>query len=194
MRPLFTHEPLIWILVVASLTFWHFVEVRLGARESSQGRDSSERSLLVMLAIVLASLLGAILASALHLAPIAGESWWPVVAGLVLIWGGLAFRAWSIYTLGRFFKLTVVIQDDHRVIETGPYRVLRHPSYLGSIIAMTGLGLTEGDWISVAIMLLGTFTAFVIRIRIEERTLLEELGEEYTAYSRRTARLIPGVY
>jgi protein-S-isoprenylcysteine O-methyltransferase Ste14 len=194
MGPLFTHEPLIWILIGASLTFWHFVEVRLGGREGSKGRNSSERSLLVIAALVLASLIGAIFASANHLATIAGGSWWPVVLGFVLIWGGLAFRAWSIYTLGRFFKLTVVIQDDHRVIETGPYRVLRHPSYLGSIIAMTGIGFTEGDWISVAIMLLGTLTAFVIRIRIEERTLLEELGESYAAYSKRTARLLPGVY
>lgn len=194
MGPLFTHEPLIWILVGASFTFWHFVEVRLGARESSRGRDSSERSLLVIVALVLASFVGAIFASANHLAPIDGGSWWPVVVGLVMIWGGLAFRAWSINTLGRFFKLTVVIQEDHRVIETGPYRLLRHPSYLGSIVAMTGLGVVEGDWVSVAIMFFGTLTAFVIRIRVEERTLLNELGEAYVAYSQRTARLLPGVY
>jgi protein-S-isoprenylcysteine O-methyltransferase Ste14 len=194
MEPLFTHEPLIWVVVGASLTFWHFVEVRLGGRESAKGRNASDPSLLMIGVLMLASLVGAIFASAAHLAPIAGGSWWPVVVGLVMIWGGLAFRAWSIYTLGRFFKLTVVIQDDHRVIETGPYRVLRHPSYLGSIVAMTGVGFTEGDWVSVAIMLLGTLTAFVIRIRIEERTLLQELGSEYAAYSQRTARLLPGVY
>lgn len=106
----------------------------------------------------------------------------------------MAFRSWSIYTLGRFFKLTVVIQDDHRVIDSGPYKFVRHPSYIGSIVAMTGLGLAEGDWVSVAIMFLGTLTAFVLRIRIEERTLAAELGEEYVAYSQRTARLLPGVY
>lgn len=194
MDPLFTHEPLIWVLVGASLTFWRFVEVRLGGRASARGRNSSDSSLLLILMLVLVSLAGGILASALHFAPIADGSWQPVMIGLLMIWGGLAFRAWSIYTLGRFFKLTVVIQDDHRVIETGPYRVLRHPSYLGSIVAMTGVGFTEGDWVSVAIMLLGTLTAFVIRIRIEERTLLQELGSEYAAYAQRTARLLPGVY
>ncbi len=194
MGPLFAHKPLIWVLLGVSFTFWHFVEARLGGRESAKGRDSSERSLLAIGALVLVSAVAAILASVGQLATIAGDTWWPVVAGFALIWGGLAFRSWSIYTLGRFFKLTVVIQDDHRVIDSGPYKFVRHPSYIGSIVAMTGLGLAEGDWVSVAIMFLGTLTAFVLRIRIEERTLAAELGEEYVAYSQRTARLLPGVY
>ncbi len=193
MRPPFTHEPLVWILIVASLTFWQLVEARLGV-SMGESRDSSERSLRTIAAIVLASVLAAILASLLELAPIAGGSWWPVAVGLTLIWSGLAFRAWSIRELGSFFKLDVVVQEGHRIIDTGPYRVLRHPSYLGSIVSMTGLGLAEGDWISVAIMACGTVAAFVFRIRIEERTLLHSLGAEYAAYSERTARLFPGVY
>jgi protein-S-isoprenylcysteine O-methyltransferase Ste14 len=143
---------------------------------------------------VWSSLAAGIVVSVHDVAPIAGDSWGPVAAGLLLIWTGLAFRTWSIHTLGRFFKLTVVIQDGHRVIDHGPYRLLRHPSYLGMIVAMTGLGVTEGDWASTAIMLSGTLAAFLMRIRVEERTLLAELGDEYAAYAKRTARLLPGVF
>jgi protein-S-isoprenylcysteine O-methyltransferase Ste14 len=194
MRPLFAHDPAVWIMIGASLILWNAVELALGGRASSQGRSAPEWSFFCIALLVCGSLGGSIAASLGHVATIAGPRWWPVIAGLVLIWAGLAFRAWAISTLGRFFKVMVVIQEDHRVIERGPYRRLRHPSYLGSIVAMTGLGLAEGDWVSMAVMLLGTLSAFLIRIRVEERTLLHELGDEYAAYTQRTARLMPGVY
>jgi protein-S-isoprenylcysteine O-methyltransferase len=194
MAPLFTHDRAVWVLIGFSLIFWRVVESALEGRSSARGRNSPEWSYFCIIALLLASLVGSIAASVAGVATIAGPPWWPVIAGVTLIWIGSAFRAWSIFTLGRFFKVMVVIQDDHQVIERGPYRVLRHPSYLGSIIAMTGLGLAEGDWASMAIALLGTSAAFMIRIQVEERTLLRELGEDYAAYAQRTARLLPGVY
>ena len=106
----------------------------------------------------------------------------------------MAFRAWAVFTLGHFFKLMVVIQEDHRVIDRGPYRWLRHPGYLAIIVGSIGFGLGWGDWSSVAIMFVGSFVAFAIRIQIEERALRDGLGEEYAAYASRTAKLIPGVF
>lgn len=194
MGPLFAHKPLIWVALVASFVFWHFVEARLGAFERTKGDKPRERSLIAIGVLMLASYVAAVLASVNGLATIDGNAWWPVVLGFALLWSGLALRSWSIHTLGRFFELTVVVQEDHRVIESGPYRVLRHPSYSGILLATIGVGLVEGDWVSLAIMLLGPLAAFVLRIRIEERTLISELGEEYVAYSQRTARLLPGVY
>src|SRR5215207_8969352 len=52
-----------------------------------------------------------------------------VLAGLAVVALGLALRAWAVHELGRFFKFTVVVQADHRVVDTGPYRLIRHPSY-----------------------------------------------------------------
>lgn len=195
MRPLFIHEPLAWALTWGSLLLLRFLESRSGSFvKSSSGGGSRDRSLLAIAVLVWGSFAAAILAAVENVATIGGPRWWPLLVGTGLIWVGLGLRIWSIRTLGRFFALTVVIQEDHRVVDSGPYRLLRHPSYLGMIVAMTGLGLTIGDWLSVALMLLGTTTAFVIRITVEERALLRSLGEEYAAYAGRRARLIPGVY
>ena len=64
--------------------------------------------------------------------------------------GGVAFRLWAVLSLGRFFRVAVTTQDDHRLIERGPYRRLRHPSYTGALVTLFGFGLTIGNWLSLA--------------------------------------------
>jgi protein-S-isoprenylcysteine O-methyltransferase Ste14 len=64
--------------------------------------------------------------------------------------GGLALRLWAVLSLGRFFKVTVSIQEGHRVIRSGPYRLVRHPSYSGLLIALLGLGLALETWLGLA--------------------------------------------
>jgi protein-S-isoprenylcysteine O-methyltransferase Ste14 len=123
-----------------------------------------------------------------------GPAWWPFVVGLALLWGGLALRWWAVLELGRFFQVTVVVQDDHRVVETGPYRVLRHPSYTGLLLIFVGVGFTLGNWLSVAACLVFPFLGVLRRIRVEEAVLTRELGEPYRAYSARTRRLVPRVW
>ncbi len=195
MRPLFAHDPLVWVLIGASAILWSLVETALGSRLRAQGsRYTRDRSFLSLLLLASVGVPGAIAASLLGIATISGAPWWPVIAGLVLLWAGSALRAWAISALGRFFTIVVAVQQDHRVVERGPYRWLRHPGYLGTILAVTGVGLAEGDWASVAIMLLTILTACAIRIPVEERALVRELGDEYTAYAQRTARLLPGLF
>jgi protein-S-isoprenylcysteine O-methyltransferase Ste14 len=194
MRPLFVHDPVVVALVVASLVAWQVIQNAVSRHNSTAGRGSPEWSILAIVLIATASVAGSIVVAAHNAATIPGASWWPVIVGLILISLGMGFRTWAIVTLGRFFKLVVVVQEDHRIVEHGPYRRLRHPAYLGSTLAMVGFGMTEGDWLSVAIVSLGTLTAFAIRIRVEERVLLERLGAPYADYSQRTSRLIPGLY
>lgn len=194
MGPLVLHDTLAAILVWGSYAAWFAIESALRTRMRGEGRESRDvTALLVMLSFPVSMAVGALVANS-HPAPIAGAAWWPVIAGLVLVWLGVALRVWSILTLGRFFKLTVVIQDDHRVIDRGPYRLLRHPSYTGALVIAAGFGLAEGDFVSLAIVVLGVLVPLLIRIRVEERTLLAELGDAYADYARRTARLVPGVY
>ncbi len=194
MRPLFAHNLIVAVLIFGSMILLRLSEVASGRRSSAREDGTLEWSLVCILLLIAVSLAGATVVSLAGVATIPGAPWWPVIAGLVLMWAGLAFRAWAVFTLGRFFQLTVIVQEDHRVIERGPYRWLRHPSYLGLIVAFTGMGLAMGDWASAAILLLGTLTAFLIRIEVEERALLQELGSEYAAYTQRTARLLPGLF
>jgi protein-S-isoprenylcysteine O-methyltransferase Ste14 len=115
-------------------------------------------------------------------------------AGGVLFLLGLALRWYSIFYLGRFFTVNVAIAADHRVVDTGPYRFIRHPSYTGSMLQFIGFAITYGNWLSLAILVPPTLAAFMRRITIEERALSAALGERYLAYMARTKRLIPGLY
>lgn len=107
---------------------------------------------------------------------------------------GLSLRWYSIVLLGRFFTVNVAIATDHRLIDTGPYRYLRHPSYSGALLAFLGLGLCMGNWISILLLIVPIFLVFIRRMNVEERALLQGLGEPYRDYMRRTKRLIPAVY
>lgn len=115
-------------------------------------------------------------------------------AGVTLFVAGLALRWYSIVVLGRFFTVNVAIAADHRLIDTGPYRFVRHPSYTGALMAFLGLGLCLGNWASLAAMMCPTLLAFLWRMHVEEAALAAALGDTYLAYMRRTRRLIPGIY
>lgn len=114
-----------------------------------------------------------------------------VELGLLLMVAGIAVRQWAIAVLGRFFSPRVRVLHEHRVVEAGPYRYVRHPSYTGALLTMLGAGLAGGSWEGFLTMGAVAAAVFGYRIRIEERFLLEELGPEYAEYRRRTKRLLP---
>jgi protein-S-isoprenylcysteine O-methyltransferase len=114
--------------------------------------------------------------------------------GAVFFVAGLALRWYAIIYLGRFFTVNVAIASDHRLIDGGPYRFVRHPSYSGALLAFLGLALCIGNWASFAIMAIPILAVFLWRIHVEESALLRGLGNQYRSYMDRTKRLIPGVY
>lgn len=116
------------------------------------------------------------------------------VVGAALFVAGLAFRWYAIFYLGRFFTVNVAIASDHRLIDGGPYRYVRHPSYSGALVAFLGLGLCLGNWLSIAVVAVPIYLVFLWRMRVEEAALLQGLGDQYRAYMDRTKRLIPCVY
>ena len=115
-------------------------------------------------------------------------------AGVVLFVAGLFLRWWAIITLGRFFTVDVTIEKDHELVERGPFRVVRHPSYTGVLLAFVGLALSLGNWAALLVILLPIGAAFVHRMNVEENALSGALGPQYTDYMRRTKRLVPFVY
>ena len=114
--------------------------------------------------------------------------------GLAVFGLGIALRWYAIIHLGRFFTVNVAIAEDHRLIDTGPYRWLRHPSYTGWLLAIAGLGLCLANWLSLAILLIATLGLILWRIGLEEQALRGAFGEAYTAYASRTWRLFPYIY
>lgn len=114
--------------------------------------------------------------------------------GIGLMFAGMALRLYSISLLGRYFTFEVTVQTDQPVIEAGPYRYIRHPSYTGALITVTGLGLALGNWAGLIALLGCMVVAYSYRIPIEESALVAVLGEPYEKYIRRTHRLIPYIF
>jgi protein-S-isoprenylcysteine O-methyltransferase len=112
----------------------------------------------------------------------------------VLFVAGLLLRWWAIITLVRFFTVDVTIEQDHELVERGPFRVLRHPSYSGVLLAFVGFALSLRNWAAFFAVLLPIFAAFIYRMKVEETALSRALGSSYEAYMRRTKRLVPFVY
>ena len=106
----------------------------------------------------------------------------------------MALRTWAILTLGRLFKFVVVIQEGHQVVASGPYRLLRHPSYTGALVAFLGIGIVLDNWLSMLTLVLIPLLAILVRIHVEEAELTNAFGQEYTTYASRTRRLVPGLW
>jgi protein-S-isoprenylcysteine O-methyltransferase len=115
-------------------------------------------------------------------------------AGVVLFVAGLVLRWWAIIALGRFFTVDVTIEKDHELVERGPFRIVRHPSYTGVLLAFVGFALSLCNWAALLVILLPIGAAFIHRMNVEEDALLSALGPRYANYMKRTKRLVPFVY
>ncbi len=116
---------------------------------------------------------------------------WIFYMGIFLMFSGVMVRQYAIAILGRFFSLSVQLSEDHRVVDKGPYRLVRHPSYTGILITFAGLGLAVQSLGALLVLLLFFGISFGYRMYVEERTLLSGLGQDYASYMKRTKRLIP---
>ena len=118
-----------------------------------------------------------------------GESGTYLAAAVVVI--GISFTWWGRIHLGRFWSNAITHKEDHRIIDTGPYGVVRHPIYTGQIIGLFASGLAIATWTAMVGVLLIAFGQFQ-KARLEERFLSAELGAEaYGAYSRRVPMIVP---
>ena len=117
-----------------------------------------------------------------------------LVVGLIIAWAGMLLRLWAVLTLGRFFTTTVMVRPEQTVVTSGPYRFVRHPSYLGLLILLFGLGLALGDLASAVVMVVLPTIGLVWRIKVEEAALRAGLGDSYVEYCNGRARLVPGVW
>ena len=122
-----------------------------------------------------------------------GQPFWLVV-GAAFVAGGLWIRRSAMATLAAYFTYQVEIKADHRLVEEGLYRRIRHPGYLGQLLVFLGIGLALANWLSVVGLLVPVMVGFAWRIRVEEAAMRAEFGERFDDYCRRTRPLIPWVY
>jgi protein-S-isoprenylcysteine O-methyltransferase Ste14 len=105
---------------------------------------------------------------------------------------GVGLWIWAQIALGKEWSPQLQLREKHRLITTGPYARMRHPLYSGMILWAGGLALTSANWIFVAIALL-VDSVFFIRVPREEQMMIEEFGEEYREYIKRTGRVFPKI-
>jgi protein-S-isoprenylcysteine O-methyltransferase Ste14 len=179
-------------LLRTMLIGWVAIEVVLRLRNMG-GRTTVDWTFWLVIAAVAAGVNLGFRAAHVH-STVLGGGWAPVAAGLVVLAAGVALRTWAIVTLGRLFKFVVVIQDGHRVVTSGPYRLLRHPSYTGGLAALLGAGIALDSWLSILALVFIPLLAVLVRIHLEEAELATALGPEYTRYASRTHRLVPGLW
>jgi protein-S-isoprenylcysteine O-methyltransferase Ste14 len=191
------------ILLAITGVAWLVFELSLIWRDRARGqgrrdRDRGTRALnfaAVVAAVVVADVLSGVIGKHSPLwIPGAGAHGWPIITGLVVIWLGLALRAWSVVVLGRSFRTTVEVDAGQAVVSRGPYRWVRHPSYTGLLLTAAGFGLAFSNWPGLILCLVLPEVATLRRIGVEEAELTKVLGDPYRAYQDHTKRLIPGVW
>lgn len=140
---------------------------------------------------------GGILAglTAAYLFPSMTIAWQPraiFFTGIAFLLLGGVLRQYAVRTLDDYFTSTIKTHENQQVVDTGPYQWVRHPSYTGALVEYSGIGLVLGNWVGLIAIVSPLVVAYVYRIRIEERTLSEELGEPYQRFLDRTPyRLVP---
>ena len=107
---------------------------------------------------------------------------------------GMILRFVAIFQLGRYFTVDVTLRKDHQIIQSGIYKKLRHPSYSGMLLSFLGLALSFNSWASFIIVFLPVTCSVINRMNVEEKFLIQQFGEDYKNYMKKTFRLIPYVY
>jgi protein-S-isoprenylcysteine O-methyltransferase Ste14 len=196
MFPVFVSHPLAAFSLAGTYLVWVVPEaVRSRSRRPGPGAMTHDRrsGLVLMLCIWAGVFVAVVAAFQLRELAIPWHRTGLFAAGIILMLAGVAFRWYAIHVLGRFFSVVVAIQPGQTVVEAGPYRWLRHPSYSGAILTLFGLGLAYGNWASVLVLILLPGIGYAYRISVEERVLLAELGDAYGQYMKRTKRIVPFV-
>ena len=177
-------------------SIWFISEILLNIILRSGKNDKKDKDKgtirIIWISIAIANTLG-ILFSIFFRIPISNLLIVPYY-GLILIVVGMIIRFISIWSLGKFFTVDVTIRENHTIKKDGIYRIIRHPSYSGSILSFIGFGITLNNWMSLIIITVLITYAMLNRIKIEESALIDQFGEDYLIYMKNTCRIIPWIY
>ena len=186
------------IVLIVALVVWLGSEAYLILRDGAHGKgrtaiDRKTRNyntIATIVALTLAPAVSWITAIRFDSPGLSAILW----IGSVVMVIGFLLRHWSIIVLGRYFRTTIELEKGQIVVQKGPYKYVRHPSYAGIILFFTGYGLISRNWLALVVAVCLPTISLIYRIQIEEVALAEGLGAEYVAYQKKTKKLIPGIW
>lgn len=117
-----------------------------------------------------------------------------VILGAATFISALVYRNWAIKTLGRFWSVHVEIRDNHELIQSGPFKNVRHPVYSAALLEVIGAVLIFEAYLSSILIVILLFPAILRRIQIEEKELIQKFGSHYKEYIQRTGKLTPKLF
>jgi protein-S-isoprenylcysteine O-methyltransferase Ste14 len=177
---------IIWLSFAFGLSEILLLFVKRSPVKSSKSRDD-RGSLLLLWATITIGFTGGFYLSG----PI--SQFWAGFGSAFLI-SGLIMRWISILQLGKSFTVDVAITESAILKTDGIYKRVRHPSYTGLLLMVTGFSALMSSWYSFLILAIPVFFAIIYRIKVEENLLLSEFGDNYAKYILSTKKLIPGIY
>lgn len=180
------------IMMSACIIVFH-TQPPVDMEEAKSKQDTDKNSVILILLLSLISVAIPIIEWAHFKSDIHSTS--GLIPGISLLVLGLGIRVWAIQTLGKFFTATVQVQKDQQVVKNGPYTLVRHPSYLGAFLAISGCAVILEAWYGLGIAVIAMMIAYSSRIKAEEATLIKSFGKQYKDYQKQTtSRLIPFIW
>lgn len=176
------------VIFVLVYLVWIIIESKASKAEVSNGNKTADYGTCEIYAIGQA----AVILSALWLTSVDDSPSIFQVMGFIIFLAGIAFRLWAVKTLGKIYSHMVRKVDEHEIIDSGPYRYIRHPAYAGMILANLGIVIFFFNEVTLLVFLLVLLPAIIFRILIEEKTLFKI--KTYVSYAQDRSRLIPGIW
>jgi protein-S-isoprenylcysteine O-methyltransferase Ste14 len=167
---------------------WILIESKISKEEMNKGNKTSDYGTCELYAMGQA----AVFLSALWFNPVWHSPNLFHLFGFVLFLMGIIYRLWAIKTLGKYYSHIVRQIDGHKIVDSGPYRHIRHPAYAGMILANLGIIIFFFNWITLILFCFMLIPAIILRIVIEEKTLYRM--DQYGDYAKHRPRLIPGIW
>ncbi|MCX6833579.1 MAG: isoprenylcysteine carboxylmethyltransferase family protein, partial [candidate division Zixibacteria bacterium] len=175
---------------------WVLSEIALARLKHSDtaGTKQDKSSLRILWSTIILGITAGYFLAMYRVGTIPAVSYYAAISGLALIVVGLVVRWIAILTLWKYFTVDVSIANEHKLVNKGLYKLVRHPAYTGSLLSFLGVGMVFSSWLALLVIFVPITIAFVYRIKVEEKALTAFFGDQYARYCATTKRLIPMIY
>jgi protein-S-isoprenylcysteine O-methyltransferase Ste14 len=186
------------ILLILIPVIWIAFEIGLVIRDNARGKGKTTSDkgtrYFNFIAITVGILAAAVLNGVQKFIFPGGKTPTVFFVGIAIMLSGMALQYWAVITLGTFFRTTIETDQNQKVVSSGPYLLIRHPSYCGWLLVCIGYGIAVQNWLSLLAAFLLPLMALSYRIQVEERVLVSSLGTAYIEYQKKTKRLVPWIW